>query len=865
MRYADPTLCPDCRSALPSGVPVCPTCDLLVRHPLAVDLFRTLRKADDLVGELRGASDAFHDRPVAAAATGAPPTSRTSSLGGTLVPPDAAPADKRAIPGPPAPPLPQIPQNPWTTLPPHPPAGSRPERTGVAFASVPKILLGLGAFCLLVAAVIFLAVSWSALGVGGRTAVLAGLTLTAGASSLLLHRTGLRVAGESLIVVALGMLALDVFGAGAAGWFGEGAGGGVALIAGLVVAAAAVLLSIVRIGDQPRLVAPQVIAGIGLVIGYGGALDVTDHHLVASHVLTAVAIALVLLGRALDLPTLQWSSAGAGAIGWFAAASMATTESLVDPDLHRLWVDGTGWSLLVTAAAMLVPGLVVRHQRLLLVGGSCAAMVVTVVLTLPSVDTDAATVGLVALAVTAAWVLALVLLPSPVRIIAIAPAAAGSLILVGLSLATFGVVVARWAESARAYTQPVDVMLRGADPVTEPLLLVPSLLVALAFVAALPSGRDRFDPARWSRIAAVTAGVGVAGTVASYDVALALPVSLLVLTALGCTTVALTLKTSAAPGTSGSAEPTAFAVLSVLLAATASVVAVPSATLAALAAGASTALVLALATLARHPGARVTGRLAAAPLLALAVVGVVHVLGGDTAWVAVPVLLAVGVLAVGFASTDVELTAVATAVVVLPVSAVATADPGGLTSLWLAVAGCLACATSLIHESRRACAWAGGGLLLLATWVRLLDLDVREPEPYTLPLAAALLAAGLWRMRRTPGSGTAETLLPGLLLGTVPSLLWVLDDPVSLRALALGAACLVLAVVGAALRWSAPLLVGASVGAVIVLRELGPYAGDFPKWVWIGLAGALLTVVGITWERRLLEVRKAVGVLGRLR
>ena len=104
-----------------------------------------------------------------------------------------------------------------------------------------------------------------------------------------------------------------------------------------------------------------------------------------------------------------------------------------------------------------------------------------------------------------------------------------------------------------------------------------------------------------------------------------------------------------------------------------------------------------------------------------------------------------------------------------------------------------------------------------------------------------------------------------MLLATVPSLLWVFGDPVSLRALALGAGCLALTIAGAALRWSAPLVVGASIGAAVVLRELGPYAGEFPKWVWIGLAGALLTVVGITWERRLLDVRQAVGFLGRLR
>ncbi|UMG91796.1 hypothetical protein [Nocardioides sp. TF02-7] len=93
----------------------------------------------------------------------------------------------------------------------------------------------------------------------------------------------------------------------------------------------------------------------------------------------------------------------------------------------------------------------------------------------------------------------------------------------------------------------------------------------------------------------------------------------------------------------------------------------------------------------------------------------------------------------------------------------------------------------------------------------------------------------------------------------------MLDDPLTVRALVLGAGCLALTVAGAALRWSAPLVVGSAVGAVLVLREIGPYAGEVPQWVWIGLAGALLTTVGITWERRLLELRRAVGLLGRLR
>jgi hypothetical protein len=35
--------------------------------------------------------------------------------------------------------------------------------------------------------------------------------------------------------------------------------------------------------------------------------------------------------------------------------------------------------------------------------------------------------------------------------------------------------------------------------------------------------------------------------------------------------------------------------------------------------------------------------------------------------------------------------------------------------------------------------------------------------------------------------------------------------------------------------------------------------------VLIGLAGTILTVVGVTWEHRILELRRATAYLGRLR
>ena len=124
-----------------------------------------------------------------------------------------------------------------------PASNGAPARTGIRTSSVPSILLGLGALCLLVAAVIFLSVAWSRLGVGGRTGVLVGLTVTTGGLGLLAAQRGLRIAGESLSVVALGLVALDVVGADSAGWWGRLDIAELVLLFGGAVAVAALALA----------------------------------------------------------------------------------------------------------------------------------------------------------------------------------------------------------------------------------------------------------------------------------------------------------------------------------------------------------------------------------------------------------------------------------------------------------------------------------------------------------------------------------------------------------------------------------------------------------------------------------------------
>ncbi|MDZ5621169.1 hypothetical protein SFC88_10045 [Nocardioides sp. HM23] len=851
MRYADPDLCPDCRSDLHSGVSTCPTCALPVRHALAVELFATLTRADTLVAQLRSVAAAA-TAPAARTATALVPPGPDPTAGPTAAPPrpaaaPAAPAAGPSTPTPPPPP-PPAPQQPTGGAAPYPaPAGG-----GVGVSAIPKILLGLGALCLLVAAIAFLAVSWSILGVGGRTAVLLTLTAAATGGALLLNRFQLRIAGESMSVVALGMLGLDVLGANAAGWFGDSSAGWAVAAGGAVMALGGTGLALPRFGDGPRLVAPQVFVGVGYLVGWGGLLAAMDHELIAGHALVVLGAGVTWLSRT-ALPVRAWSVGIATSVVWSATALLGVVLAFAEPSLHGVWVDGAGWSLLASAATLLAPGLVLRRRELVVGGASVGALLVTIALIAPSVDESARIAGAVTLAVTAAWVAAYRLLPTTLRLVATAPAAIGSLALLAFDAVAGLVVLARIAEvgSDSSFT----VLLDEPNPVTEPLLTVPSALVPVVFLALLLE-RDGRVGAPWWRIGALVGGVAAVATLASYDVPLAVVVACLGVVAIG--SLALGLADSGA-------RQTGFGLVALGLSAAGVLLALPSTPIVAVASG----IVLGLALIAHFVGRTSELRGVAAVTLAPALAVLVWTTGlandVDAGRLGIPVLVLLGVLAIARPRLEVEIPAVLVAAVAVPPAIFAATDAGGSLALHLVVAGALLSASALIHESRRDLVWAAVPVFALASWVWFGDKGVTDPEPYTLPIAAALTLLGLVHLRRHPDAGTELALLPGLLLGTLPSLVWVLGDPVSLRALILGGACLTLTIVGAALRWSAPLIVGSVVGAIVVLREIGPYAGDVPQWVWIGLAGALLTTIGITWERRLLEIRQAVGMLGRLR
>jgi len=189
----------------------------------------------------------------------------------------------------------------------------------------------------------------------------------------------------------------------------------------------------------------------------------------------------------------------------------------------------------------------------------------------------------------------------------------------------------------------------------------------------------------------------------------------------------------------------------------------------------------------------------------------------------------------------------------------------GWAAVYLTLTGAAVTALALLRVDRRLVGWLGGFLLVVASWVRLADLGVDAPEAYTLPSAVALLVVGLVRLRKDDRAGTMPALAPGLLLALVPSVVWVLAEPLALRSVLLGLACLALVLGGARLRWSAPVVIGAAVGALLVLRYAVPVFEGIPQWVLIGAAGVLLVVVGITWEQRVRDARRVAGYVRGLR
>ncbi|WP_217225903.1 SCO7613 C-terminal domain-containing membrane protein [Streptomyces anulatus] len=190
-------------------------------------------------------------------------------------------------------------------------------------------------------------------------------------------------------------------------------------------------------------------------------------------------------------------------------------------------------------------------------------------------------------------------------------------------------------------------------------------------------------------------------------------------------------------------------------------------------------------------------------------------------------------------------------------------------ALVLALCGVLAAGAAVRPERRPVAGCLAAALFVLATWVRLAASEVSFPEAYTLPVTVPALVVGALRRRRDPEASSWTAYGPGLAATLLPSLAVAWTDTDWLRPLLLGVAALVITLLGARHRLQSLLVLGGVVLALDGLHELAPYvaqvAGALPRWLPPALAGLLLLVVGATYEQRLRDARRLKEALGRMR
>lgn len=190
-------------------------------------------------------------------------------------------------------------------------------------------------------------------------------------------------------------------------------------------------------------------------------------------------------------------------------------------------------------------------------------------------------------------------------------------------------------------------------------------------------------------------------------------------------------------------------------------------------------------------------------------------------------------------------------------------------ALVLALCGVLAAGSAVRPERRPAAGYLAAVLFVAAMWVRLGASGVTAPEAYTLPVSVAAFAVGWLRGRTDPAVSSWVAYGPALSTTMVPSLVVAWTDTGWPRPLLLGAAALVVTLVGARLRLQAPLVLGGSVLALVGLHELAPHVVQvldaLPRWAPPALAGLLLLAVGATYEQRLRDARRVRESLGRMR
>ncbi len=718
------------------------------------------------------------------------------------------------------------------------------------------LLLGLGSFCLVVAAVVFAAVTWDRLGAVAQGAILLGFTAVAGAGAATCRSRGLRSTAEALASVAVALSVADVH-AARVGLFPD-LDTAVIWAAGLsVVALAAWAYSRAVPLATTRLAALATGCLPGLIL----AVRWTDEAAVPAGVLLAQAAGLVAwlrFARARRVDEWFRACAAVGAVGqWGLATLIAFDEALVMSDF------GAGPALVLPAAASVAVAVALAwpdrdEVRVLGTGVGTGLALLAAGITAATMTTgDEPWLVTAALAVLVAaaghllpsrWGAVPAVVASAVALLATTPASEAVLT---ATLGPLGLPADPWRagldEPAR---QVLSGVLWTGSATTAAFLVVPWALLGV--------WARRLD--RWAVAAAAVVLTAVTAAVLplAFGGSVGLAVGVLLGGAVGAVTW-VSLDQRAAPAAyalggwcsllalawASVSEPGTLVVLAVVLltAATTTAVSVHRGDRAgavgcvALAIGSASVLAVVGALTAGRPVGTAWWCLAAFAAMASAGgwaaerrSGQAHGRLGREGW------------SVMAATVD-GLTAAGFGIALLALTALEETDV-------LSVAMLLGVATLAAHAlrpTRRPAVWAATTMALSLTWLRLVVADVHLVEAYSLPAAVALLAAGWFRSHR---AGSWVTAGPGLAVAAAPSVLAMLADPGLVRPLTLAAAGAAVVLAGARERMQAPVVIGGLTVVAVGVHQLSPVVAAAPRYLTFAVLGCLLLAVGATFEQR---------------
>ncbi|MFJ6461783.1 SCO7613 C-terminal domain-containing membrane protein [Streptomyces sp. NPDC091387] len=768
-------------------------------------------------------------------------------------------------------------------------APGRPPVPAVRTRGAQNALLVLGGLLLTIAAIAFTLVGWGQLGIGGRSAVLATVTAAALAAPAVLLRRGLSSTAESLAALASALMVLDAYALHEVALPGTSGLG--------FAAAASAVLAVLWAGyglllGGLRLPLPAAVLGAQLPLLLWAWAERADVLVFAGALLATAALDCVIAVRGKGIAVRVTAGSGLWVTGG-AGLLLALVKSLVADAPAGAVAPG---ALLLAGAAIALCG-ARRAPAAVAVAGGLAVV--------------AGVAGVVVAGVPGGWVVPVYLLCGAALLAGVrAPLGrpAGQGLVWASGVVAAGSVLFSLPPVVVSLTGPVVQLgrvwsgaphggARGATgaaglPWTE-MASAPVVLLVVAAVLGL-AYRSWEGVLRWAGPAlspgpsargavGVTAPVlgwaGLAVLPAALDASYAVAVSVqLVLAAAvfavavvglrrGTTGVALTASVCGAVGAvdvtllSLSTEAATYAVFGTLLVALVA------------AAVALEVPVVPASRPDRVPAAVQAVAACAAVLCAVVLAGACGASLGLAAHRAAPLLLAVPAVTVLLGARlkahavalPVELTGAAAA---LPAVGMAVGDLPFL-ALVLALCAVLAAGTALRPERRPVAGYLATALFVTASWVRLSASGVSSPEAYTLPVTVAALVIGVLRRRRDPAASSWTAYGAALAATLLPSLLAAWADPHWLRPLLLGAAALLITLLGARWRLQALLVLGGAVLALDALHELAPYVvqvvGAMPRWVAPALAGALLLAVGATYEKRLRDARRLRDALGRMR